>query len=259
VIVLAGVSKRFGTRLALDRLDLRVAPGEVVALIGPNGAGKSTALRVLAGAIAPDAGRATIGGREVTREREGAAARAALGYLPQRLGVPATTVVGDLATLVAAARGESDGRAALAALAQAGLGDRFDTPLAQLSGGQRQRVLLELATFGPVSALVLDEPSISLDAEGAEEARAVIRRARARGVAVLFASHHLHDVAALADRIVVLVAGRPVAAGTLRELAAAAGVAWTEAIVEAPIERIYRVLVSRTRGAGLMVVHGDAA
>jgi ABC-type multidrug transport system ATPase subunit len=257
VIVLEGISKRFETRLALDRLDLRVAPGEVVALIGPNGAGKSTALRVLAGAIAPDAGRASIGGREVTRE--GAAARAALGYLPQKLGVPAATVVGDLAALVAAARGEADDRAALAALAQAGLGDRFDTPLAQLSGGQRQRVLLELATFGPVRALVLDEPSISLDAEGAEEARAVIRRARARGVAVLFASHHLHDVAALADRIVVLVSGRPVAAGTLRELAAAAGVAWTEAIIEAPIERIYRVLVSRTRGAGLTVVQGDAA
>ena len=255
MIALTGVSKRFGARLALDRLDLRVAAGEVVALIGPNGAGKSTALRVLAGAIAPDEGSATINGRDVTHE--GAAARAALGYLPQRLGVPAATVVGDLAALVAAARGATSGiRDAWEALAQAGLGDRLHTPLAQLSGGQRQRVLLELATFGPVAALVLDEPSISLDAEGAEEARAVIRRARTRGVAVLFASHHLHDVAALADRIVVLVAGRAVAAGTLPELAAAAGVAWTDALAEAPIERIYRVLVSRTK---LSLVQGDAA
>jgi ABC-type multidrug transport system ATPase subunit len=255
MIVLAGVSKRFGARTALDGLDLQVGPGEVVALIGPNGAGKSTALRVLAGAIAPDEGHAAIAGRDV--RGDGAASRAALGYLPQRLGVPAATVLGDLAALVAAARGAAGGaRSVRAALERAGFGDRLHTPLAQLSGGQRQRALLELATFGPVTALVLDEPSISLDAEGAEEARAVIRAARARGVAVLFASHHLHDVAALADRIVVLVRGRAVAGGTLRELAAAAGVAWTDAVVEAPIERIYRVLVSRTP---LAVLRGDAA
>src|SRR5581483_3299330 len=216
--------KRFGERTALAELSLRVAPGEVVALVGPNGAGKSTALRILAGVLRPSAGRAAIGGHDVVREAE--AARRRLGYLPQKLGVPPGTVVRDLAVLVA--------------------------------GGQRQRVMLALATLGPVAALLLDEPAISLDTEGAEEMRAAIRAAKARGVAVLFASHYLHDVAALADRMAVMVDGRAVATGTLDELAAAAGVPRGEAAGEAPIERIYRVLVARGR-AGLRLVRETAA
>ncbi len=244
MIVLDRVAKRFGTLTALEAFSVRVAAGEVVALVGPNGAGKSTALRILAGVIGPSGGTAAIAGWDVVREAP--AARCQLGYLPQKLGVPPSTVVGDLAALVAAIRGvrRADAERELAAL---GLGDRLGATLAQLSGGQRQRVMLALATLGPVAALLLDEPSISLDSEGAEEAREAIREARRRGVAVLFASHHLHDVAALADRIVVLVDGRAVAQGTLDELAAAAGTPRGEAMGEAPIDRIYRVLVTRGR------------
>lgn len=255
MIVLDRVAKSFGGRPALVELSLHVAAGEVVALVGPNGAGKSTALRVLAGVIRATGGAASIGGVDVATRGE--TARRALGYLPQKLGVPAGTVVGDLAALVAALRGvrADDAQRALADL---GLAGRMDATLAQLSGGERQRAMLALAMLGPVSALVLDEPSISLDAEGSEEVRAAIRAAKRRGVAVLFASHHLHDVAALADRIVVMVDGRVAAHGTLDELAVAAGVAAGEAAGEAPIDRIYRVLVSRGR-AGLRLVREDAA
>ncbi len=255
MIVLEGVAKEFDGRVALADLSLKVATGEVVALVGPNGAGKSTALRILAGVIRPTSGHAAIGGRDVVREAS--AARRQLGYLPQRLGVAAGTVVADLAALVAAIRGVTSAAAARE-LAALGLGDRLGATLGQLSGGQRQRVLLALATLGPVTALLLDEPSISLDSEGAEEARAAIRDAKRRGVAVLFASHHLPDVAALADRIVVMVDGRTVARGTLAELAATAGVARGETMGEAPIDTIYRVLVTRGRAA-LRLVRDDAA
>lgn len=255
MILLERVTKRFGTRPALDGLSLCVTAGEVVALVGPNGAGKSTALRVLAGVIRPTVGAASIGGADVVSHP--AAARRLLGYLPQKLGVPATTVVGDLAALVASVRGLTPSQAT-PALAALGLGERLDATLAQLSGGERQRVMLALATLGPVSALVLDEPSISLDAEGAEDVRATIQDAKRRAVAVLFASHHLHDVAALADRIVVMVGGRAAAEGTLDELAAAAGVPHGDAAGEAPIDHIYRVLVTRGR-AGLRLVREDAA
>jgi ABC-type multidrug transport system ATPase subunit len=255
MIVLERVGKRFGDRTALAELSLRVAPGEVVALVGPNGAGKSTALRILAGVLRPSAGRAAIGGRDVVREAE--AARRCLGYLPQKLGVPPGTVVRDLAALVAGVRGQPRA-AAERELAALGLEDRLGATLGELSGGQRQRVMLALATLGPVAALLLDEPAISLDSEGAEEMRAAIRAAKARGVAVLFASHYLHDVAALADRMAVMVDGRAVATGTLDELAAAAGVPRGEAAGEAPIERIYRVLVARGR-AGLRLVRETAA
>ena len=255
MIVLDHLAKRFASHEALADLSLRIAGGEVVALVGPNGAGKSTALRIVAGVIRPTRGTATIDDADVVTQP--AAARRWLGYLPQKLGVPLATIVGDLAALVAALRGvrPPDAESVIAAL---GLGDRLGATLAELSGGERQRVMLALATLGPVRALVLDEPSISLDEEGAEEVREAIREARRRGVAVLFASHHLHDVAALADRIVVIVDGRVAAHGTLDELAAAAGVPRDGPAGEAPINRIYRTLVTRGR-ARLRLVAEDAA
>lgn len=224
--------KRYGDRTVLKPVDLVVQPGETVALVGPNGAGKSTVLRMLAGTVQPSGGLVTVDGT--------------LAYLSQRLGVPDSTVVADLADLVIGARG-IPADVARRAMLGAGLLDRLPARLSELSGGQRQRVMLALATAGDVGALLLDEPSISLDAEGAEDVRAAIEVARRRGAAVLFASHHLHDVACLAHRLVLLVQGEVVAQGTLPELAAAAGVPWSSGITDPPIERVYRVLVSRGR------------
>ena len=150
---------------------------------------------------------------------------------------------------------------AVQSLARAGMEDRLEGTLGELSGGQRQRAMVELATLGPVAALLLDEPSISLDSEGSEHVRDAIRQARDRGTAVLFASHHLHDVAVLADRIVVLVQGRVVAQGTLAQLALAAGVPCDAGVTDSPIERIYQVLVQRGRTAAprLTIVRENAA
>lgn len=231
------VWKQFGERIALHPLDLVVGNGEAVALVGPNGAGKSTALRILAGTVRASGGTVQLDGN--------------VAYLPQRLGVPPTTVVADLAALVATARGVAPD-VVRDALVGAGLEERLGAAVRDLSGGQRQRVMLALATVGTVGALLLDEPSISLDIEGAEDVRAAIGEARKRGAAVLFASHHLHDVALLADRIVLLVEGRVVAQGSLAELAAAAGAPCHTggALADPPIERIYRVLVRRNRKLG---------
>ena len=240
MIELRGVSKRFGAQVALAPFTLTVAPGEIVALVGPNGAGKSTTLRILAGALHPDEGSAFVGGRDVVADPLGA--RRQLGYLPQRLGVPLSTVAGDLAMLVATARG-LPASAGESALASYGLGRRLDATLGEMSGGQRQRAMLALATLGSIEALVLDEPSISLDVDGADDVRQAIRGAKRAGAAVLFASHHLSDVSQLADRIAVMVAGRLIACGTLEELAASTGVPWDRRVTDAPIERIYRILV----------------
>lgn len=263
MIEISGLWKRFGERLALEPIELSVAAGEVVALVGPNGAGKSTLLRILAGVITPNGGEASVAGCHIATHP--VAARRATGYLPQKLGVPLTTVVGDLVELVAAVRKVPLPRA-LEALADAGLADRIGATLAELSGGQRQRLLLACATLGDVRALLLDEPSISLDTEGAEEVRLAIRAAVERGAAVLFASHHLHDVAMLADRIVVMVNGRVTTSGSLAELAAAANVPWrADVALDPPIERIYRVLVQRGRDhtrrapSPLRLIQGDAA
>jgi ABC-2 type transport system ATP-binding protein len=259
VIRLEHLWKSYGGRPALEPLSLVVAPGEVVALVGPNGAGKSTTLRILTGTVRPTGGRGFIAGHDVVKDP--VAARSHLGYLSQRSGVPATTVICELVELVAAVRGVPSSTA-VQALADAGLSDRLRSGIGELSGGQQQRLMIALATLGPVKALLLDEPSISLDAEGSEEVRRAISQAREGGTAVLFASHQLHDVALLADRILVMVQGRVVAQGTLTELAQAAGIACDAAPPEPPIERIYRILVSRGRASlasRLTLVREDAA
>jgi ABC-type multidrug transport system ATPase subunit len=245
--------------MVLEPLNLDVAPGEVVALVGPNGAGKSTTLRALAGIVRPSGGRAFIAGHDVVTDA--VAARSHLGYLSQRLGVPASTVLRDLVELVAGVRGVASATA-VQTLAVLGLDDRLGSTMGELSGGQRQRLMIALATLGPVTALLLDEPGISLDAEGSEEVRRAMCEARDRGTALLFASHQLHDVAALADRIVVMVQGRVVAQGSLTELALAAGVTCDAAPPELPIERVYRILVSRGRASAarhLALFREDAA
>lgn len=249
MIVLEGLTKAYGKHPVLRDFSLNVHPGEVVALVGPNGAGKSTTLRIVAGIIRADSGQATINGIDA-RALE---ARRLLGYLPQKAGVPSATSVLALARLVADVRGVPFSEVK-DALEGAGLAARMHANLAELSGGQRQRVMLVLATLGPVTSLLLDEPGISLDADGAEEVQARIRGARARGTAVLFASHHLADVAALADRVAILVDGSIAAEGTLPALARRAGVLWT-GTTEAPIETIYRTLVARSRG----IQHSAAA
>ncbi|MEO7986791.1 MAG: ABC transporter ATP-binding protein [Gemmatimonadales bacterium] len=260
MIRLEELHKSYGGRMALAPLSLDVAAGEVVAVVGPNGAGKSTTLRALAGIIRPSGGQAWIAGHDIVMQAS--AARRHLGYLSQRPGVPLSTVVADLLALVAGVRGVLWNEA-VEAVTAAGLEDRLGSTLNELSGGQRQRVMLAIATLGPITALLLDEPSISLDTEGSEEVRLTIRRARERGAAVLFASHHLHDVAALADRILVMTLGRVIAQGTLPELAVAAGVPWSGAdAADPPIERIYRALLSRGPAASerrLNLVRGDAA
>jgi ABC-2 type transport system ATP-binding protein len=130
--------------------------------------------------------------------------------VPQRLAVPEHATCGELGRLVAALRGLPRD-AVRTALADVGLADRWEARVRDLSGGQRQRLSLALADAGRPRALVLDEPSISLDADGAETVCRAVRAAQTRGAAVLFASHHLHEVAALADRVVLLGRGSVVA------------------------------------------------
>ncbi|HEU4799199.1 MAG TPA: ABC transporter ATP-binding protein [Gemmatimonadales bacterium] len=244
MIRLRGLGHSYDTHRVLENFTLDVAAGEVVALVGPNGAGKSTVLRLATGGLLVEEGAVEIGGFDLaTRPID---ARRRLGYLPQKLGVSLSTVVSDLARLVAAARGVSAVQA-FDALGDAGLGARLDATLGELSGGQRQRVLLVLASLGPVAVLLLDEPAISLDADGSADVQAIICRARDEGTAVLFASHHLVDVATLADRMVVLVGGHPVAQGSVAELVAEGGQHWT-GLGAPPIEAAYRAIVTRARG-----------
>jgi Cu-processing system ATP-binding protein len=215
-----GFTKQFGSLVAVCGLDLEVARGETLALIGPNGSGKTTTLKAALGLVRPTAGRVLVEGHDVAAE--GRAARAVLGYLPQRLAFPDGCTARDVMRFYARLRSAPDAQVA-PLLERVGLADAALRDVDGFSGGMRQRLGIAIALLGRSRALVLDEPSASLDPTGALFVRDVIDGIRREGTTVFLSSHDLTEVAALADRVGVFVQGRLVALGAPRDLVRALG------------------------------------
>ena len=207
------VSKRFGEAVALDRVDLAVEAGEIVALVGPNGAGKTTALAILLGLRRPDEGAAEIFGVDPRQVR----ARLAVGVTPQESGFPPTLRVREIVELVrahfpcAVPTDELLGRFRLDTIARRQAGG--------LSGGERRRLSVALAFAGDPAAIFLDEPTAGLDVESRRSVWAEIDRYSADGGTVLLTTHYLDEAERLAGRIVLLAQGRVVAEGSPTQLA----------------------------------------
>ncbi len=228
---LRGATKRFGPVRALDEVDFELAPGEIHGLLGENGAGKTTLARVVAGLLAPDAGRVEIGGREV---RLGSAAEArALGVamVHQHFSlVPRFTGFENVALFNAEAWTPRGGARAgyrdriEARAAELGLPVELDVPVERLGVADRQRIEILKALMGETRVLLLDEPTAVLAPQEVEGLFAVLRRVAAAGTGIVLVAHKLDEVLAAADRVTVLRRGRWVltraaAAVTARELA----------------------------------------
>lgn len=205
---LEGARKRYGAVTALDRLDLAIHAGEVLAMLGANGAGKTTALGLLTGRIGPDEGRAELFGRD-PREP---AARRGIGVMLQDGDLPDTLRVHEHVRLFSsyypAPRHVDD------TLALAGLTELAGRSYGALSGGQKRRVQFALAICGRPPLLFIDEPTVGLDVEARRAFWEVIRRLRAEGTAIVLTTHYLEEADALADRIVLMAAGRVLADDT---------------------------------------------
>ena len=207
-VEIEGLTVRYGDTLAVDGLDLTIPAGETVALLGSNGAGKSSVVNAALGLFHPAAGRLRLLGREPA-----AAVRAGgVGAMLQHGGLPSETRVGEVLGLV---RHRYDDAWPLADLvATAGIGGLLDRRVDALSGGQRQRVLLALALAGAPPLLVLDEPTSAMDVEGRQAFWTTMRALAGRGHTVVFATHHLDEADAVADRVVVMGGGRVLADGS---------------------------------------------
>jgi ABC-2 type transport system ATP-binding protein len=205
-----GVFRRFGRRRALDGLDVAVAAGEAVALLGPNGAGKSTFLRAAAGALALDGGTLRVAG--VDARRDPLEVRRRVGYVPDRSDYP-PHVDFDAAAAFLAPHYPTWDAAECARLASA-LDVPRRTPFGAMSRGQATRAMLALAAASRPALLLLDEPFGGLDPAARDDVvRGVLGELRAEGRAVVFATHDLDVASRVADRAVVMNAGR--AAGTI--------------------------------------------
>jgi iron complex transport system ATP-binding protein len=217
-----GVGVRAGARALLREVSLELAPGSVTVVIGPNGAGKSTLLRLLTGERAPDAGAVTMEGRRLAAwaPRDMARRRAVVGQ-SVALAFPMRA-----AEVVALGRlpwhgtpqAARDAAAVAAALAAAGVAHLGGQAHATLSGGERQRVhlaraLAQLDGAAAPAALLLDEPTASLDVRHRAALLGLLRRLARDGLAVLVVLHDLNEARFVADRVALLEAGRIAAIG----------------------------------------------
>jgi ABC-2 type transport system ATP-binding protein len=215
-VAVEDLRKRYDDRAVVDGVSFNVAPGELVALIGPNGAGKTTTVEIVEGYRPADGGTVRVLGEDPARA--GRSLRARVGLMLQSGGIDLRARPRE--TIVQYARFHEDARDPDELLDVLGLRTVASTSFRRLSGGERQRLGLALALVGRPEVLILDEPTAGMDPEARATVRALITEQRAAGVAVLLTSHELSDVERLADRIVVLIAGRIAAAGTPTELAA---------------------------------------
>ncbi len=201
------LTKRYGTTIALESVDLAVHEG-ITGLLGPNGAGKSTAIKLFLGLLKPSSGSAEVLGE---RPYESVDIRARLGYMPETDCLPSAVNASEFLTHMAQINGIPPRYARIRAadvLRHVGLGEERYRPIGEFSTGMKQRVKLAQALVHDPVILLLDEATAGLDPAGRDEMLGLIRRTGSEfGISILLSSHLLGDVERTCDRIIVLEDG----------------------------------------------------
>ena len=221
-VEVTGLTVRYGaagTPPAVDGIDLSAEAGEVLVVLGPNGAGKTSTMETLEGYRRPVAGRVRVLGLDPQADH--AALTGRVGIMLQRGGI--YPMLGPRRVLDLFAGYYPDPVPTDELLALAGLRAVAATPWRHLSGGEQQRLSLALALIGRPAVACLDEPTAGVDPEGRLAIRDVVAGLKEKGVCVLLTTHELGEAERLADRIVILSAGRVALEGTPQDLTAAIG------------------------------------
>jgi ABC-2 type transport system ATP-binding protein len=219
VLETENLSKTYGSRVALEGLNLSVRGGEVFGYIGPNGAGKTTTFRILAGLLDPSGGCARIEGHDVTRNPR--RIKALVGYLPDNFGVYSQLTVREYLDFFAAAYGIGRNRRGERidhCLEIANAAEFADNLMGALSRGMKQRVGIAKTLLHDPVVLILDEPAATIDPRARVQMRHLLRRLADSGKAVLVSSHILPELADVCDSIGFVVNGKMVCSGTVKEV-----------------------------------------
>ena len=250
MIRFVALRKLYGPIVAVDDLDFEIRQGSVFGFIGPNGAGKTTTIRLMMGLIAPTSGTVVLGGHDIGREPE--AAKAITGYLADHPFLYDKLTGGEFLRFVGGLYG-IDGRElerrAAALLEQFNLLDRAEELTETYSHGMKQRLALAAALIHRPRILVLDEPMVGLDPQGALALRRLLTELSTAGITIFLSTHSLGVAEALCDQIGILDRGRLIARGSLRELRARAGRASGDG-ANASLESVFLSLTAADAASG---------
>lgn len=216
-----GLTKRFGERVVVDDLAIRVPRGEICGFLGPNGSGKTTTIRMLCGLLSPDAGEGHCLGWDIRSQAE--RIRRRVGYMTQRFGLYEDLSLQENLDFVARAYGmPRRADAVRAAIDRLGLGTRRHQLAGTLSGGWKQRLALAACMLHEPRLLLLDEPTAGVDPKARRDFWQEIHALAGQGLTVLVSTHYM-DEAERCHRLAYISYGRLLAAGTAEEVVAASG------------------------------------
>ncbi len=220
VIETQGLTKRYGDFTAVDRLDLKVRAGEVFGLLGPNGSGKTTTILMLLGLTEPTAGRVQVLGFDPARQPLSVKSR--VGYMPDSIGFYDELTARENLIYIAKLNGiprKEAYRRIDQALERVGLENVADRPVRTFSRGMRQRLGVADVLVKQPELIIMDEPTQGLDPAGAREFLELIQSLKEERISILLASHLLHQVQAVCDRVGLFRSGKMFVEGTVPELA----------------------------------------
>jgi len=224
VIRLAGVTKRYGKFTAVDAIDLHIRRGELFGFLGLNGAGKTTTLRMIAGILRPTSGSVSIAGHDV--HREPLAAKAHLGYIPDRPHIYEKLTGAEFLRFVAGLYGQNG------SVIERRIGELLDVfellpwrdeLVEAYSHGMRQKLIIASALLHRPGCIVVDEPMVGLDPKAARLFKDIMRQFVSQGGTVMMSTHTLEVAEAVCDRVAIIHEGRIVAGGPLDALRAQTG------------------------------------
>ncbi|MEE1493093.1 MAG: ABC transporter ATP-binding protein, partial [Massilioclostridium sp.] len=213
------LTKKYGELCAVDNLSFTVREGEIFGFLGPNGAGKSTTLNVLTTLSEFNSGEVSIGGYDLVRQKD--KIKGLIGMVPQSIAVYPTLTAAENVTFFASLYGLSGKKLHSAvdeALDFVGISDHRKIQARRLSGGMQRRLNIACGIVHTPKLIVMDEPTVGVDAQSREQILHSINILRDRGATVIYTSHYMPEVQEICDRIAIVDKGRLVACGTEQEL-----------------------------------------
>jgi len=241
----AGLTKRYGSLTAVDKLDLKVEQNTIHGFLGPNGAGKTTTIKILAGLLKPDGGKVTVLGQELGWDRPDVRLRvgymAELPKLPKHLrGTELLDIYGRMCSMTKEERKKQIPEL----LDMVGLKERGNDLIGTYSKGMQQRLGMAQALLNEPKLVILDEPSLGLDPVGMVDVREMMKRISKEGVTVFLSSHLLHEVQEVCTHLTIINKGVELASGTLKEISAKVS---GPVIIEAEVDKISKAVVEKVK------------